>query len=634
MTSRRNSFRAIPFLLAISLIAIVTPRAAWLRAQDAAPAGAATLTVQPTSDPVGWEVRLGDELLAGYRSDFKGTPIVFPLIAPGGHHATRGFPIVAAKPTEKSDHDHHRSLWMTHGEVNDVDFWIDDEGCGKIVQTAGSASTDAESGAAVIVTKNDWNGPDGKRILSDDRRVAFSVDGEKHIVDFDVVLHATDGPVHFGDTKEGSFGIRVPGTMKVDAKLGGKITNAEGEHDADAWGKHSPWVDYSGPVDDTKLSITIFNHPSSFHYPCRWHVRTYGLFAANPFGESHFTGGKKTEGYTLPAGESLRLSYRITLREGDFDPAKAAADFDTYSHTQRPKLSSTRAAHRVLLQGNGRLAVIEADGSVSWEMPWGGTHDIHALANGHYLLLDGVAGVAEVNPATKEVVWRYDAKGQAKDAPRIEVHACQRLDNGNTMLAVSGAAKIIEIDRSGTVVQETPLTVEHPNAHSDTRLVRKIENGHYLVAHEADGKVREYEPGTGKVVWEYSVPMFGKTAKDGHGPEAFGNRLFSAVRLANGNTLIGAGNGHSVLEVTPQKEIVWELHQDDLPGIRLAWVTTVEVLSNGNYVIGNCHAGPGQPILVEIDPKSKQVVWQLDRHDDFGNNVSNSVVLDAAARTH
>src|SRR5690606_30916685 len=100
------------------------------------------------------------------------------------------------------------------------------------------------------------------------------------------------------------------------------------------------------------------------------------------------------------------------------------------------------------------------------------------------------------------------------------------------------------------------------------------------------------------------------------------------VRLSNGNTLIGGGNGHCVLEVTPDKEIVWQLHQDDLPNIRLAWVTTLEVLPNGNYVIGNCHAGPGNPLLIELEPKSKKVVWTFDQYDRFGNSVSNSQLLE------
>src|SRR5207244_3956421 len=85
-----------------------------------------------------------------------------------------------------------------------------------------------------------------------------------------------------------------------------------------------------------------------------------------------------------------------------------------------------------------------------------------------------------------------------------------------------------------------------------------------------------------KAVWEYDVPLFGKERKAGHGPEAFGNSVFSAIRLANGNTLIGGGNGHCVLEVTPQKVIVWKVEQNDLPGISLAWVTRVERLANGN----------------------------------------------------
>ena len=139
--------------------------------------------------------------------------------------------------------------------------------------------------------------------------------------------------------------------------------------------------------------------------------------------------------------------------------------------------------------------------------------------------------------------------------------------------------------------------------------------------------MREYAGDSGEVVWEYPIPMFGQDEKPGHGPEAFGNKCFAALRLENGNTLISTGNGHGVIEVTPDKQIAWQLQQHDLPSITLAWVTTLEVLENGNYVIGNCHAGPGQPLLVEIDPQTKQVVWTFDQFDRFGNSVSNSQLL-------
>jgi hypothetical protein len=159
-----------------------------------------------------------------------------------------------------------------------------------------------------------------------------------------------------------------------------------------------------------------------------------------------------------------------------------------------------------------------------------------------------------------------------------------------------------------------------------TRLAR-CWRAEYLVAHESDGTVREYD-GAGKIVWEYEVPLFGKERKGGHGPEAFGNSVFSAARLANRNTLIGCGNGHCVLEVTPQKEIVWKLEQNDLPGITLAWVTRVERLPNGNTRFGNCHAGPENPQFIEVTP-GKKVVWTFKDFKNFGNSMPVQAVLEA-----
>jgi len=292
------------------------------------------------------------------------------------------------------------------------------------------------------------------------------------------------------------------------------------------------------------------------------------------------------------------------------------------------------ADHRLILQGNNKLAILGCGGKIEWSMKWGGIHDIHVLPNGHIMVQERNRKVVEIDPKTKQVVWSYDAaKSNGNSDKRIEIHAFQPLAGGNIMIAESGAARIIEIDRKGVIQHQIKLKVNRPHPHRDTRLVRKLANGNYLVCHEGDGAIREYTGKTGKVVWEYGVPMFGKKPKGGHGPEAFGNQAFAALRLKNGNTLIATGNGHSVLEVTPKKKIVWQIRQNDLPGITLAWVTTLEVLPNGNYVIGNCHAGPDNPLLIEIEPKSKKVVWTLDRFDTFGNSVSNSQLLDVKGKS-
>ena len=287
------------------------------------------------------------------------------------------------------------------------------------------------------------------------------------------------------------------------------------------------------------------------------------------------------------------------------------------------------AQHAMILQGNNKLVALAKDGKIEWQIPWGGIHDIHVLPSGNIMLQQGANKVVELDAKSREIVWTYDsAKSNGNEGRPVEVHAFQPLANGNVMIAESGPARIIEVDREGKIAHEIKLKVDNPHPHTDTRLVRKLENGRYLVCHEGDGFVREYDQ-EGNVTWEYKVPLFGELPREGHGPEAYGNKCFGAVRLANGNTLITTGNGHGVIEVTPAKKVVWQIGQRDIEGITLAWVTTIEVLPNGNYLIGNCHAGPGQPLVVELDPKTKQVKWTLDRFDDFGNSVSNSHVLDA-----
>lgn len=273
-----------------------------------------------------------------------------------------------------------------------------------------------------------------------------------------------------------------------------------------------------------------------------------------------------------------------------------------------------------------RIAIIGEDGKTTWEAKIGPLHDLHVLPNGNVLFQKTWTEIAEVNPKSGETVWSYDAKAipSNKSVP-MEIHAFQRLTDGNTMVAESGPGRIIELDSKLKVASTMALKVSRPDPHRDTRLVRKLASGNYLVCHEGDGLVREYEP-SGKIAWEYKVPLFGKEPKPGHGVEAFGNQAFSALRLSNGNTLIGAGNGHSILEVTPKGDIVWSIQQNDLEGIQLAWVTSLQVLPSGNILINNCHAGPKNPQLIEVN-RDKKVVWSFHDFDRFGDSLTNSQML-------
>ena len=286
------------------------------------------------------------------------------------------------------------------------------------------------------------------------------------------------------------------------------------------------------------------------------------------------------------------------------------------------------AGHPLIANQGRKLCWFDANGEVTaTKQLKSAPHDIHVLPSGNILTHQGTE-VIELHGKSHEIVWSFETKKLAT-ADRVELHSIAPLNQEMLMVALSGEGKIFEIDREGKVLHTINLKRDRPHPHRDTRLVRPVMNDgqrNYLVAQEGDGFVRQYDR-DGKIVWEYDVPLFGKQPKKGHGPEAFGDAVFSATRLRNGNTMVATGNGHSLLEVTPDKEIVWQIHQNDLDGIRLAWVTTVQVLDNGNFIVGNCHAGEGQPQIIEID-RDKNVVWSLMDFEDLGNSVSNSALLD------
>lgn len=283
--------------------------------------------------------------------------------------------------------------------------------------------------------------------------------------------------------------------------------------------------------------------------------------------------------------------------------------------------------YRVLGADRQHVAIIDAKGQVEWEIPNPDAreiHDIQMLENGHILFQTGYTRVIEVN-RDRQTVWSYESKPKEGYTGRVEVHSYQRLRNGLTLIAESGNSRLIEVDHAGQIVKIIPLTVTKTNAHRDTRMVRKLDNGHYLVCQEMEGSVREYDE-TGRIVWEYKLDLAGRPRSPGHGVEGHGVEVFGAVRLRNGHTLIAGGNNNRILEVDRKGQVVWSLDQKELPGITFAWMTTLQVLPNGNIIIGNTHAGPENPQLIEVT-RDKKVVWTFRDFTNFGNNLVAAQVL-------
>ncbi len=263
-------------------------------------------------------------------------PYFHPLRAASGTIVTRHFPMEDVEG-ERQDHPHHRGLWFTHGEVNGDDFWANEPG--RTVPPMGTITTaEVRTEGDRIIGSFVWKDRDGKPIIREERTMRFHTGGSNRVIDFDLRVTALAQEVHFGDTKEGTFAIRLatpleePHSRATGIKRTGTITAANGKTgEKTVWGKRSPWMDYSGEIAGEKLGVAIFDHPSNPKHPTYWHVRSYGLFAANVFGEHHFYRDNSRDGsITLESGESLRFHYRVVIHPGDVKSGGVASLYETY----------------------------------------------------------------------------------------------------------------------------------------------------------------------------------------------------------------------------------------------------------------------------------------------------------------
>ncbi|WP_179136177.1 PmoA family protein [Paenibacillus sp. 32352] len=244
-------------------------------------------------------------------------PYLGPIMGPYGESFTR-------LDFETKEHPHHRSLWLAIGDVNDIDMWNEPkERHGKQIIT-GFGDKTAGAVLARLTSTQQWCSYGGKPQLTETRTMTFyNTPAEGRFIDIDFSLVA-NGRVELGATKEaGPLGIRVAESMKADN--GGVIRNSFGSvGEKECWGQRAQWCDYYGNVGGQTLGIAAFDHPDNVDYPTYWHVRDYGLLAANNF---YFLGGK-----LLQKGQSLSYKHRVYFHAGDTDASRVTEKYQDYIH--------------------------------------------------------------------------------------------------------------------------------------------------------------------------------------------------------------------------------------------------------------------------------------------------------------
>ena len=276
------------------------------------------------------------------------------------------------------------------------------------------------------------------------------------------------------------------------------------------------------------------------------------------------------------------------------------------------------AQHPMLYVGeNCDKMFLVKDGKVIWTYSTGKSYeydDVWMLSNGN-ILFTRMEYIAEITPV-KKVVWRYDCN-KAPGTNHTEIHCCQPIGLDKVMFVLNGLPpKLMVVNiKTGAVEvgHELPFSQPpNPNGiHGQFRRARYTARGTYLVPVFGMGFVVEYDKNFNEI-WRYKI-----------------KQPWAAIRLKNGNTLITDEADNLTREVNPKGETVWEFKGSELPAAyRLASASqTATRLANGNTIFTSRGDNGKGPQLVEVTP-DKKVVWVLQDWKTLGSATAVQILDD------
>ena len=224
----------------------------------------------------------GRELTRLYAAPDQQRPFLFPMMAPCGVSLTR-----MGHPRDPVSHSHHNSVWISHFNIGDTNFWEDrtKPGAGKIVLQKIERLWDSADRCGCTML-NDWvqTGTPEVKILQERRTLEiWRPDAEGNwllVIDIEFST-AAEQPVVIAETPFGPIGVRMAKTIGVNDG-GGRILNSSGQrNEAECFRKPARWVDYSGPLTAKDFGgVALFDHPNNPNHPNAFHVRNDGWMGA------------------------------------------------------------------------------------------------------------------------------------------------------------------------------------------------------------------------------------------------------------------------------------------------------------------------------------------------------------------
>lgn len=303
-------------VLLLTCISLTLPKVAWSAIQ---------LSEQSNHISVSIDGKPFTDYWFGKRPDRPyARPFFYPILA------ADGTPVTSDQYGQR-EHPHHNSVWVGQGDVNGADHWALN---GDKTPKQRHVSFEKVSGDTVVENL-EWESKAHEPILRERRTLRFiSFDDGARGIEFKLEFTPISGPVNFGDTKEaGLVAVRMAKAIADHPTL----TNSAGQHGEKAtWGKAADWCDISGQINGKEYGIAVFDHPDNPRHPTRWHVREYGLLAANPFGLSYFDKGTPphTGDFIMQPGKTVTFRYELIVHDGAVNAANLVQKYKRFAESR------------------------------------------------------------------------------------------------------------------------------------------------------------------------------------------------------------------------------------------------------------------------------------------------------------
>ena len=255
------------------------------------------------------DLKIGGKPFTSYvYSDEFVKPFLGEVYTPTGESYTR-------LDFETKEHPHHRSVFLGVGDVNGIDFWNEPADRGS-QRHKGFRDIVCGTAFAKFTADNIWLSSDETPMIDESRTFTiYNQNEECRCIDVEITFTASYRDITFGATKEaGPLGIRMNELLRADKGTGHMINSYGAIGESECWGRSAHWCDYSGELNGKPYGIAVFDNEKNERYPTAWHIRDYGLFAANNL---FFKGG-----FDIPKGETVTYKYRIWFHGDGFNTSE------------------------------------------------------------------------------------------------------------------------------------------------------------------------------------------------------------------------------------------------------------------------------------------------------------------------